>query len=476
MLDLIKKIVTIFRKPKVRIILFWSTLFFIMSILLLCFLYSDILITTKHSANLLQAIFSGHPLDFYKLNYGLVVDRFLPVATAASYEIPIFIVFAIWDIPIWIAQNLFHIQITYSLICLIWIKLMLVMFLCFCAWVVNKLCIELGINKSNIKWVIFTFVSSPLLLIPLFIMGQYDIIAILFILLGILMYLRGNLKWFVIWFAIAITLKMFAIFVFIPLILLNNKKILNIIKYLFIGLLPLVITKAASIFMPMYSESTSSFSGYMMTKLFSIGIAVNFGGASLFCMALIGISIFCYMKKIKDKQELGRFVMYIPLAVFASFFMFVEFYPYWIILITPFIAIVLFQNMKNFKINIILDIISSTSIILMTMMVYFWCYGPLVIERMLLPRLFGSTNNLSLQYPTVLDFLSRFGVNKLAPLLLAIYISCVSAILVINFPRKGKINKKNESDNHIEWGLLFLRMLIIVPVAGLIIFCYFYVK
>ena len=224
--NIISNLQKYFANPKNRLILIWSSLALIIVVLFFCFAYSDILITTKDSLNLWQILFNGHPLEFYSINYGLVVDKFLPVATKVCYEIPIFIIFAIWNFPLWIAQSVFHVSITSSLLCMIWLKSILVVFLALCVWVIKKICVEIKIDNKHISWVIFAFISSPLLLISLFIMSQYDIIAIFFMLLGIWMYIRGNIKWFVIWFSIAILLKLFALFIFIPLILLSNKKIL----------------------------------------------------------------------------------------------------------------------------------------------------------------------------------------------------------------------------------------------------------
>lgn len=473
MKNIIKKIQETFRDPRAKLILSWSILAVVIIFLFFCFIYSDILITTKHSINLLQTIYNGHPMGFYQINNGLIVDKLLPVATKACYELPIFIIFAIWNFPLWIAQNFQHVSITESLVCLIWLKSILVVFLALSVWVMKKICQEIKINNKHIPWVLFVFVSSPLLLIPLFIMNQYDIIAIFFTLLGVWMFIKKNFKWFIFWFSIAILLKLFALFVFIPLVLLSKKKVVEIAKYIILGLTPLFLTKLISSHMPMYKESMAGFSDDMLSKLFSKGIPVNFGSASLFCIALVAIAIFCYLKNIKNKDELNKFSIYVPLAVFSCFFMFVDFNPYWIILITPFMAIMMFQNMQNFKTNIILDMVSSIMVTITLMVTYYWCYGPLLIERMMLPRLFGATNVAIRKYPYVSDLFATMEINKYLPFLLATYVTCIAAILIINFPKKStRLNKIDK----VEWGLILLRFLIMLPVPILMIFCYYKLK
>ena len=458
---------------KNRVLIFWLSLIIISFILFICFIYSDILITVRHSVNLWQTIYIGEPLGFYKINQGLITDRFLPVFTVPSYEFPIFIIFALWNFPLWIAQNFLHIQITESILCLFWLKSLLLVFLLLCVKVIKKICVEIGIKKNNLQWVLFVFLSSPLLLISLFIMSQYDIIAIFFMLLGVLAFIRGDKKQFILWFSIAIPLKLFALFIFIPLLLIDNKKIMKIINYAILGLLPLILTKSISLLMPMYKESTSGFSGEMLSRLLTNGINVNFGNASLFCISMVAICVFCYFKDLNSNNERNKFSIYIPLLVFSTFFIFVNFHPYWIILLTPFLAIIFFQNMRYFKINIILETVFSIIFIIITMITYYWCYGPLVIERMILPRLIGSTYGTETKIQFAGNILVRLGGQKLMPFLLAVFVSSIIAILYINFPRKSSDNIREE-DNNIEWGLLFFRLLVILPVPLIMILCYYY--
>lgn len=462
---------TIYSSEKLKKVLFWSVLAIILTTMFFCFVYTDILITVRHSLNLIQTMVDGHPMGFYAINQNLIIDKLFTLPTVPTYGFPIFVVFAIWNAPLWIAQSFFHISVTESLLCLIWIKLMLIVFLAMCSVIVSKICSEIKIDSKHIKWVIFAFVSSPLLIMPLFIMNQYDIIALFFILLGIWMYVKGNFKWFIFWFAIAIPIKMFGLFIFIPLLLLRKKKIIDIIKYGTLGLLPMLLVGAVSSQMYMYKESTAIFTDNMLAYMFKSVINVNLGNASLFFMAFIAIMIFCYMKKIADKDELNKFGIYIPLAVLTSFFAFVSFHPQWIILITPFMAIIMFQNMRNHKVNILLDILSSASILVVTLFYYFWVYDSTVIQRMVIPKLFGSTLGTVLKYgsnPSTL--LAEYGVNKFLPFFLAAYIVSIAAMLIINYP---KIHIKLLEKHSIEWGLLFTRMLIIVPIPILMIYCYY---
>ena len=64
--------------------------------------------------------------------------------------------------------------------------------------------------------------------------------------------------------------------------------------------------------MYLYNESTSVFTDEILKRVFSVGINVNMGNASLFCISLIAIALFCYLKNIKDKDEFNKFSEPVP--------------------------------------------------------------------------------------------------------------------------------------------------------------------
>ena len=65
--------------------------------------------TVSHANNMLSELLNGDFLGMYKVNYGLEVCGHF---TTICYELPIYIIFIIWNIPTWIAQNFFNIDIT----------------------------------------------------------------------------------------------------------------------------------------------------------------------------------------------------------------------------------------------------------------------------------------------------------------------------------------------------------------------------
>lgn len=464
---MLKKLIDLFKNTEKVAKVDWILFFVISIILFVSFIYWDLFATVTHANNFTTVIRQLKFMDFYKFNYLFEVKG---VQTMVCYDLPIYIFFMIWNFPLWILEHLFKIDILNNILCILWMKTLLISFLIGCSLIIQKICQEIKINKQYIKWIMLIFLSSPLIFSSLFIMTQYDIIALFFILLGIYYYIKKDYKKFLLFFAIAIPLKLFALFVFIPLVLLIEKRITRDIIYFILGGSILFISKFISMFMPYYKESTAVFNDDMIGILLNTSIfKINFGMASLFIAVYIAICIFCYMKELKTKEEINKYAIYIPFITYGFLFLLVSCNPYWLLYTTPFFAIMLFQNGKNYKTNLILDIFYSGSTILIQSCVFFWCYKAMQIDNLVIPAIFGKRTLEAMNYKNVYEVLSVFNIDKYMPILFAINLTTMLAMIIINFPQKNSPDQKIK----IERSLVWLRMLIIVPFALVMVLCYY---
>ncbi len=432
-----------------------------------CFIYWDIFVTTTHTVNYIESIFHGKILDLYKANYNFIVDGSV---SSVSYDIPIYFLFIIWDLPLWIAKHFFNVNIMTNFFCMLWMKGILILFLYLSSRVIKNICEEIGIKKSNIKWAILIFVSSPIVFSSLFILSQYDIITIYFMLLGILAYTRKDENKFLFWFAVAIPMKLFALFVFIPLLLLEEKRVLNIITKFLTSLSLLVGFRLVATMMPYYSESTSGFHNYMTDKLLNSSVLkINSGYASLFIVAYVIICVFCYMKQLKSKDDFNKYAIYIPFVVFSAFFTFVNFHPYWIIYLTPFFTLILFKNGKYFKVNMLIDIAFNIASLFTITNNYTACFGAKQVDGMLISKIFGAQNLNRVKYESLSNVYAAFQLKKYLPAFYGVFLAALICMVIINLPKFNDKNQKIE----IERSAVILRMLIIMPFALLLIYCYF---
>ena len=88
-----------------------------------------------------------------------------------------------------------------------------------------KIARTMGMDADRAKWVAFYFLSAMSVVLPVFVIVQYDIVLVAVMLLGLHAYMKGNQRGFLLWFMLANTLKLFAVFVFIPLVLLKEKRL-----------------------------------------------------------------------------------------------------------------------------------------------------------------------------------------------------------------------------------------------------------
>lgn len=182
---------------------------FISILLTFCFFtmyYPDIMIILEEGLELLDCTFSGQFSDFY--NYTPLHGNYRIVSV---YGILPYIIFAVWGLPVWIINKIIPLDF-FSVPVLLWFKLLLVVFLILTICAMIKIANELEFNKGYTRWMIYTFLTSFILVLPVFEIAQIDIICVAFITWGLFYYLRGNMKLFTLFFIVAIPLKLFAIF------------------------------------------------------------------------------------------------------------------------------------------------------------------------------------------------------------------------------------------------------------------------
>ena len=449
----------------------WFFLCGILTILFVSYIYGDIMYTVRHGVNVWTTIEEGKFFNYYSFNYDVPSSPLYPL-TSPMYDFPIYIVFAVWNFPLWILERFFSVDIFTSLGCLLYMKAMLLPFLFGSAWVLRKISKLLGMRQSQTAWMTFMFLSSGFVLSSIFVMTQYDIIMMFFLLLGLYMYMRNDMKYFLLFFSIAASFKMFALLVFFPLVLLKHKKFLKILLYFFVPISFVALVKIPFIFDQGQKVSANGLIISMVTNnILPLGLA----GVNVYIAAFIGLCIFCYVKTTTSPSEQNQYSMYIPLLSLALFFLFTPAYPYWFILLTPFLPTVIFQNRKHFKLNLVLDTVASCSMILLQQIVYWWCYGITTIQPMLLPKIFGAVETMK-EPISVYSLFSAIGEqerNAINPALGAVFFVCLIAILIINFPRTETVLKGADDSIVIERSVIWFRLFAAGGLCFLPILVYF---
>lgn len=99
-------------------------------------------------------------------------------------------------------------------------------FLFLTLWILEKILKDFGFSKEKCRFAQFMVASSMMTVLPVIAISQIDIITVFLMLVGIREYLRTDrVTWkFLLVFSFAASLKIFALFVFIPLVLLREKE------------------------------------------------------------------------------------------------------------------------------------------------------------------------------------------------------------------------------------------------------------
>lgn len=418
------------------IYIIWGVLFFF---LFYSFSWVDILATTEHGMNLWTCLFEGNLSGFYLYNdkHGEVQSAMWQLSNLSScYDFPIYIIFAIWNFPLWVIRESASVNVFQSLPCLMWMKSILFVFIIGTILALRKIGVILGFTKKAEKLLVVFFLTSAYFVSVIIITGQYDIIAIFFMVCGIYYYLKKEKKKFLLFFAIAVSFKMFAFFLFFALVLYDEKNILKIMYKTILVFLPIVFTR---IFIP-YGEISNDI--LIPAVLMSNRVSLSVVSVPIFFLLLGGVYLVCYFK-VQEKNTiiLAKNVIYIGFLVYAILFAGCSTYPYWIIYMLPYVALMIsLQRQEYLRINILLEMGMSVSYVVAQIFKYPACYGNMLVGNMLIPYILGKQNT---EYPlrTVEDYIWIFtdvsdllNVDLLMSIATGIFIVCLICFAVINFP------------------------------------------
>ncbi len=305
----------------------------ILILLFFMFNHDDILETANHTWLLLEDIFSGNFFEFYTRT--LAHENPLYYVNAAHYNILVYIVFGVWVLPLYTVCKIFALTPA-PLLLTLWCKALCCLFAVGCAFITYRLAKKLGISEGGAKWSGLLFLMSPFTLFAAFCMGQYDSLCLFFTLLSLLFYFEKRYTAFSFIMGAAIVCKFFALFLFIPLLLLAHKRILKVLKYSAISLWAYIPT---SLLFLNRGGDMGVFNKIIAERLFTSSID---GGSAQIPVFLVLYCLICaasYFYHPVDETALNKGALYVCLCVYSMLFLFVLWHPQWLILLVPFMVL-----------------------------------------------------------------------------------------------------------------------------------------
>lgn len=435
----------------------WGTLIVCVSILFLTCLYDDLLTTYMHSLHFLDCVFSGNFLEFYEYTLSRTVFE-LP----ADYYVLIYIIFGIWSFPIWILRKFVEFD-SFVVPAVLWMKLILLPFVAGVLSIVHRMIKLLEENES--EHTLFMICSSLMFVLPICFMGQYDVISLFFILCGIYLCMKEQkVSWkAVALFSVAIPIKILAIFPVVLIILIQEKKVIEIVKKVLGSLIGMAICVIPFVRDSAFHEALNSNGGWF-ERISAEVIPSGWNGISIFWCIFFGLCIVAYRMKQSNLKEYFKQFTWILTAFYALFFIFVPAHPQWSVLLVPFMSLMIREENADFMINAILDTIAGVALILSQAYYFDWVYFTDRTSWLLLDWITNKGNRMWL-----VSLGSIGTMEKLITLINAAYFTAVIGLLFMNHPWKKKTELQVENVIEIRTAKVGIAALRILAIFGYIV-------
>ncbi len=302
----------------------------------------DMALSVKHAKDLFERIIHGQLGGFYTFALEKALSGGyggLGIRDAAFYNIFIYIAMVIMMLPVWGIEKIIGTEIPQNA-SLAYFALVIAVFLLLSANLIYRITFSITANKTISKRTAFIYCSSYLLLYTTVGFCQIDILYILLIEWAINCYINNKNYKFAVIMSAAIMLKSFPVIFFVPLVLLVEKRIIHIIKYMLIGisfpLLGILVTRGDEGY-AITSGRLKEVYGFT-NRLFANGLNVGVGFAALLIIVIIILCVWSFDKNIIDKDR-WKYAIIIPLISMSAFFIFVLWHPQWFIMLVPFICL-----------------------------------------------------------------------------------------------------------------------------------------
>lgn len=354
------------------------------------YLYGDIAHTTGCGIKVWDCLFEGKLSTFYSVSYTGIPGTFLEETGGGEYDFAMYVIFALYNFPLWIWEKISGYSFLEFYLTRLYSKGIVWIFSAISAYLIYKIALVCELKKEEAKWASFLFFSSAIFSIAVVVVSGYDIISVVFTLLGIYGYLRSNSKCFILSFAMAVALKMFALWIFIPLVLLREKVVWKIVLC---GLAVISVLAIPKIFFGSGTKTLEVIShadGIVNGALFpssEIGTAeltfISMENLPLMFVGMITIWLICYFHK---KELKNREVVYLCALVMAIFILTVKVHPQWGILLLPYMVLIIMFHPYRMRENLILEGVFSVGFVLNKAIGYYWTCNLNLIGNMMAPK------------------------------------------------------------------------------------------
>ena len=301
----------------------------------LLFTHPDLTETARHAYILIRSTLDGDFFNFFEntlsRSYGY------GYANAAHYNILMYLLYAVWELPLFLAERLLDFEVGDAALAL-WCKPIGVGFYLGCGWLVRRLARQLAPQAAG--WAALSFWLDPVCFFTTVIMGQYDSICLFFVLWALCFYFEEKLWRFSLVMGAGLVFKFFPVFLLVPLLLLKEKRVWRLAGY---GAAALWLYLPTTLLFAGRNGDAGFFNGLMARRLFDPLTDTGRMDAARFGLVMVVLCAAAYLLR-PAREQLPRQSLYLCLAALCALFFIVEWHPQWLILLAPFVLLTTLQQ------------------------------------------------------------------------------------------------------------------------------------
>jgi len=447
----------------------WSILAVLFGICLINYCYNDLPMIVRHAINIWYQLEDANLMHFYETGYQLPIGKLNQLSGEVPYDFGLYIPFALWNFPVYIWEKVSGLTFEGNLLALLWIRIGLMIPFAGCNWALWKIGSFLEKDETEKSCLCFLFSSSLFLINGLFCLGQIDIINTFFMLMGLLAYMKREKKKFILWFMLAITCKVFALMIFLPLLVLWEKRILHIIANLLQAMILTLGTKVIFFYDKMQTPTTFDerrFSRF----LFDRQITFNNCSISFFVLFFSILLIWCWNEECCRERWVNKAV-WTAFAGYACFFCGATTYPYWAVVFSPFIPLLILLYPEKGKLLLWLEMIAAVLYFLKGVCDYGWVYTAETNMRWMLMGILNGREIRGVDFQQHFKNLDEYTQKTVQTVLLTGFWAVIAGVLANTYPNKLK---KSENVMMIDRGSIWFRIIVnaglaLIPLVGYIL-------
>ena len=393
----------------------------------------------------LDKLFKG---EFFQCNFtwGVICQIFLSV----------------FDLPIYFVNKCLGINVYTSFFIKLLAKLDLIGFIFITGLFISKILGLFHCSEEEKEAGLLMTISSTFAFVTCCIIGQVDIIGVMFSAIALYYLIKeDNIKFFL-FFCIAVQFKYFPLFYFIPIILYKEKNLMKAgIK---IGV-PVIICYILNLpFKSANNEVLSNNIGAeILENLTKTKIPIMGNEVPLVFLVFGAICFWAYVKKY-DAEKAKYYYVYYGFMGMVSILTLYKLQGYRIIYLTPFIVLLFFINKENRKQRLLLEMSGTGGVTLGIALFNYWFFDFYNMRGNLIDFILPINKFECIGQEYIYRLVIQDQYYSLWLLLYAVFIIWVGYVLITHYPEKIIHTKTDEDENVIK--MMDIRMVISFFVAN----------